>query len=59
MNCKNISIEDLDVRDKPDSYEVGINGNKTDNIRIISVNKLGADNAVIGDEVDKSTVEIL
>jgi polygalacturonase len=59
MNSKNIKIEDLDVQNKADSYQFEIKGNKTENIYIHSVKKPGEKSTLIGEEVNKSTVEIL
>jgi polygalacturonase len=59
MNSKNIKIEDLDVQNKADSYQFEIKGNKTENIYIHAVKKPGEKSTLIGEEVNKSTVEIL
>jgi hypothetical protein len=59
MNSKNIKIEDLDVQNSTDSFQFEIKGKKTENIYIHSVKNPGEKRALIGKEVNKSTVIIL
>ena len=58
MNCMNVNIEELDVANDQNPY-IDISGNKSGNIKIRSVRRQDSESAVIGDEVDKSTIEIM
>ncbi len=58
LNCTNVSIEDLDVPGNKNPF-IDISGNKSKNITIRSVRQTDKESAVIGDEVDKSTIKIL
>ena len=58
INSLNIAIEKLDVPKNQDAY-VEINGEKSKNITIRSVNPADAKRNIIGNEVDAKTITIL
>jgi polygalacturonase len=57
MNSMNVEIEKLDIANTRDSG-IDIQGEKSKNITIRSINPMGANRALIGDKVDAKSIKI-